>query len=112
MSRFDDAAMKKLVYTRDNFSCRWCGVTNQGPYDVHHIKLRRSSSDDRPDNLITLCRRCHDAVHTWPGGYHDVCEPVLRDLVKTININKTGLSLLRHKVTTGEFQPTIKRMFP
>lgn len=109
MSRFDDPELKKLVYARDNFSCRWCGVTNQGPYDCHHVKLRRSSSDDRLDNLITLCRRCHDAVHTWPGGYHEVCEPVLRELVNRVNL--TGLALLRQKVTTGEFNPTIKRRF-
>ena len=31
---------------------------------VHHIKSRGSGGGDTSDNLITLCRKCHDRAHS------------------------------------------------
>jgi hypothetical protein len=40
--------------------CRACGVGN---VDVHHVVHRRLGGDGHPDNLIPLCRDCHQAAH-------------------------------------------------
>lgn len=59
------------IRARDKYICQKCG--KHGPrdgviLDVHHIKPRRMfgpsvSNDvmDAPENLITLCRKCHEA---------------------------------------------------
>lgn len=63
-------ALRAEVYARDNERCRWCGSTNQGHLDVHHIRYRRGYADDVLENLVSLCRACHSFVHGNPrrGG--------------------------------------------
>ncbi|MBO8436092.1 MAG: HNH endonuclease [Spirochaetes bacterium] len=31
--------------------------------EVHHINRRHDGGPDRPANLITLCKKCHDNHH-------------------------------------------------
>jgi 5-methylcytosine-specific restriction endonuclease McrA len=40
--------------------CRACGALDP---DAHHIVHRRLGGDDWPDNIVPLCRVCHQAVH-------------------------------------------------
>jgi len=52
------------IRSRDGFRCGHCGVTESGKaFDVHHITPLRMFTDlkaaNHPDNLITLCGRCH-----------------------------------------------------
>ncbi|MCC6621843.1 MAG: HNH endonuclease [Deltaproteobacteria bacterium] len=54
------------VYRRDRWRCAspWCKRTDLTP---HHIVFRSQGGRDAPDNLVTLCTRCHlDLVH---GGH-------------------------------------------
>ena len=45
----------------DRQRCTLCGVTKTyGHFDVHH--LNGDPNDNRPENLIVLCRNCHIAV--------------------------------------------------
>lgn len=32
--------------------------------DIHHIISRRLKDTDTPENLIMLCRKCHDYAHS------------------------------------------------
>lgn len=52
-----------LVHQRDNWKCRvpYCGA-RQGLHS-HHIIYRSDHGDDAEWNLITVCNRCHDAIH-------------------------------------------------
>jgi 5-methylcytosine-specific restriction endonuclease McrA len=43
-------------------SCQVCG--RYGAVEVHHIKSRGSGGGDTPDNLISLCYKCHTKAHT------------------------------------------------
>lgn len=63
------------VLLRDNFTCRICD-TKEPPFDVHHIIPRGSGGSEDRDNLMLLCRPCHNAMHPekqtrWTGGQHD-----------------------------------------
>jgi len=50
---------KKEVLKRDKYTCQLCySMTRR--LTVHHIKPQGSAD---PDNLITLCSGCHNAVH-------------------------------------------------
>ena len=60
---------RKLVIERDNNTCQICGLQDKygnpgfdvpGKLAIHHII---PNGEATPDNLITLCRYCHNAVH-------------------------------------------------
>jgi 5-methylcytosine-specific restriction endonuclease McrA len=88
-------ALKKSVYDRDAYRCRWCGVTNAYAYDVHHIEYRRGTSYDVTDNLITLCRACHNYVHDSYKIPKAEAQEILKELVATKGM--VGLSIKKQK---------------
>ncbi len=58
------ANTKAYVLTRDGYCCRHCkGKTKDKRLEVHHIIFRSENGSDEEDNLITLCKTCHDALH-------------------------------------------------
>src|SRR6266700_2737579 len=55
--------VREYVLFRDNHCCQWCkGKSKDLILNVHHIESRKTGGD-RPDNLITLCKTCHDLIH-------------------------------------------------
>ena len=57
-----DRETRKAVYRRDGFQCALCSSTRY--LQIHHaIPRGDGGSQDDPMNLITLCARCHSAVH-------------------------------------------------
>ncbi len=50
---------REFVLKRDSHWCRLCGSTK--PLQVHHVWPVSYSSNHTPQNLITLCRKCHKA---------------------------------------------------
>lgn len=56
--------MRELVLTRDNHVCQHCkGKSKDSKLEVHHIIFRKNGGSDDSDNLITLCKTCHDKLH-------------------------------------------------
>ena len=57
------------VLKRDNYMCQICG-TNQNLH-LHHIRYRSERKDliDEPTNLIMLCFKCHELVHSSKKKY-------------------------------------------
>ena len=55
------------ILERDQYSCRICGSKKN--LDIHHRIKRRNGGDHTPDNLITLCRRCHRYIETCDYDY-------------------------------------------
>lgn len=54
--------LRKKIIKRDKH-CRLCGSTNN--LVVHHIKQRKDHPEQTwdPDNLTTLCKKCHSEIH-------------------------------------------------
>lgn len=48
------------VFERDKGCCVLCG--RQGN-DFHHVIFRSQGGKDVPENLVVLCRNCHDKAH-------------------------------------------------
>jgi hypothetical protein len=46
------------IARRDGHKCVDCGEKTSSP-EIHHIKPRSRGGLDNPDNLVTLCPRCH-----------------------------------------------------
>jgi hypothetical protein len=62
--------VQKVVYSRDNNTCRLCGWNRDRwtPADprileLHHLQHHRDRGPNEPRNLVVLCSRCHDEVH-------------------------------------------------
>lgn len=59
--------IRKTILARDGYKCQLCGIKNVQLH-IHHIKPLRSFSTleqaNHPDNLITLCPRCHRRAET------------------------------------------------
>jgi 5-methylcytosine-specific restriction protein A len=60
------------ILRRDNYTCQECGEfhaeynengipmpTSDGRLEIHHIVAVRDGGDDSPQNLVTLCKVCH-----------------------------------------------------
>ena len=54
--------VREYVLYRDNHKCQHCGKSKDTILNVHHIESRQTGGN-RPDNLITLCEKCHKAYH-------------------------------------------------
>jgi len=55
--------VKRQAIKRDK-CCQRCGTTRN--LDVHHKLPRGRRGRDELENLVTLCRMCHDWVHDHP----------------------------------------------
>ena len=60
---------RESCFKRDNYTCRSCGERG-GKLNAHHIWPFQKFPDWKyePWNLLTLCKRCHDAFHKAAGG--------------------------------------------
>jgi 5-methylcytosine-specific restriction endonuclease McrA len=64
---------RKKALERDQYECSHCGITQsehqrkfRHGLHVHHIVPRCKGGSNYVENLLTLCRDCHTAVHS--GG--------------------------------------------
>lgn len=58
------ANTKAYVLTRDDHTCQYCkGKSKDQRLEVHHIIFRSQNGSDEEENLLTLCKTCHDALH-------------------------------------------------
>lgn len=55
--------VREYVLFRDKHTCQCCkGKSKDKILNVHHIESRKTGGDT-PNNLITLCKTCHDGYH-------------------------------------------------
>jgi len=59
--RYQNAKM--YVKKRDGYKCICCSSRSLSDLTIHHIIERNDGGSDRPDNLLTVCRDCHDKIH-------------------------------------------------
>jgi len=63
--------LRDAVIASDGGKCRKCGISND--LHVHHILYRSQGGKHLAENLITLCRECHDVVHSNKGKWQPAC---------------------------------------
>jgi len=55
---------KAYVLHRDKYLCQHCkGKLKDKRLHAHHIVFRSKGGTNSPDNLITLCKSCHNSLH-------------------------------------------------
>jgi hypothetical protein len=55
--------LRDSVVNRDRYTCQECGYEKNNKEDrklsAHHVIPRKEGGADHPENLVTLCSRCH-----------------------------------------------------
>lgn len=63
---YDEYNVRQYVLKRDNYTCQHCGARGSAEkgikLHVHHLETRQTGGN-APNNLITLCKDCHTALH-------------------------------------------------
>ena len=58
--KYFDIGIEDICYCE---ACGRGGRVDKGGFDIHHIIYKSQGGKDEIDNLILLCRRCHDMAH-------------------------------------------------
>jgi 5-methylcytosine-specific restriction endonuclease McrA len=72
----------------DTIFCEVCGMggrVDRGGFDLHHIVPRSQGGGDEVENIILLCRKCHNAAHGLEKTY------LHKDVLKAIHNEKLNL---------------------
>ena len=54
--------LRHAILARDKYTCQNCNA-KKGVFEVHHLVFKSQGGSDEPENLITLCRKCHKDYH-------------------------------------------------
>jgi hypothetical protein len=69
--------VREYVLFRDGHTCQCCrGKSKDKRLNVHHIESRKTGGN-APNNLITLCEKCHDDYHK---GKMQLPKPIKRGM--------------------------------
>ena len=68
-------ATREFVLKRDNHRCSLCA--SQHSLHIHHIEYRSEGGPHTSDNLITLCLKCHDLIHSNKKVYQALCQEIV-----------------------------------
>ena len=56
--------VREYVLHRDNHTCQHCHGKKKDPIlQTHHINGKAEGATDRPEELLTICKTCHDDHH-------------------------------------------------
>ena len=71
--------LREYVLHRDGHTCQNPNCKHKDKKDnileIHHIKYRSQGGTDRPENLITLCSKCHTPANHKKGKFlYEWCE--------------------------------------
>lgn len=82
--RLKGEKLKKLnesIMKRDNHCCAICGQFVEAGVKAHHEPPRSKGGQDIPENMITLCYKCHGQRHFGEvKKYEAMCKNYLHTL--------------------------------
>ena len=70
-------ALRLATLKRDHYTCQQCGIDNV-PLDVHHIHYN-NLGDEPLEDLVCVCRSCHQEIHNLLGYSHYGYYTILKD---------------------------------
>lgn len=83
-------ALRERILRRDGKACASCGAKRG--LDVHHV-VYGNLFKEQPEELVTLCRRCHELAHTlWPQPPSGFTAQALREALLYFLFHRTEVS--------------------
>lgn len=55
--------VQEYTLCRDKHTCQICRIKS-GKLNIHHVIWRKDGGSNTPENLITLCEKCHQKAHS------------------------------------------------
>ena len=87
---YEFSSRRESVLHRDKYTCQICGKKHVR-LEVHHIIYRSHGGTDDENNLITLCKDCHNGIH--------VGKIILTKKPKKLNLkHATHMSIIRSQL--------------
>lgn len=83
--------VRRIVLALDRNSCRGCGLSSNSGLHIHHVKYRSNGGQHTQENLITLCFKCHELVHSNKNKYQPL-------LFKIITLRSKGDQQINLKI--------------
>jgi len=85
--------VKTFILNRDSYKCQICkGKSKDLKLEVHHVVERSNGGGNSPDNLITLCIKCHKNLHS-----------------KKISLSKIKVSKTKHATEIGIIKSRLEK---
>lgn len=73
------AEMKQQIKNSVNNICECCGETfTARQLEIHH--RNHNEGDNRRENLLVICKKCHDMIHQQEGGLRNKSQEDVSDL--------------------------------
>jgi 5-methylcytosine-specific restriction endonuclease McrA len=73
-SRKIPPGVRAQVKARDRDVCQMClSKPDYWPHELHHIIYRSQGGEHTRENLITLCKKCHNMVHSNKRKWQEAC---------------------------------------
>lgn len=99
--------VKSYVLSRDKHTCFF--KCKDSKLEVHHIKFRSNGGTDNPNNLITLCKKCHKKVHAGKLELNVKKHKELKSATIMNVIRKRLLEFYLDAVETFGYETKVKR---
>lgn len=71
------------IRARDGYQCAACGATDE-MLDVHHIVYLSNYGTNQQNNLVTLCRSCHETEHGRVFDFGEADDPASPNPIQPI----------------------------
>jgi hypothetical protein len=106
-ARFPRGSLRQLVFARDGDRCRVCGRSPDDQVDIrldlHHIVEWKNGGLTVEDNLITLCRTCHDGLDPADGERRE-------DLSDKVAVATARQHRWRHDLGVHHYRRHLRRL--
>lgn len=98
--------IRKRVLFRDGFKCKTCGSREN--LEVHHVIPLSKGGTNTLDNLVTLCRKCHEAIHQAHKP-----KPLIKTLTlkPTTTIKKSFQPVKQKQEKTKPLNPETEKLY-
>lgn len=92
--------LRAFILNRDNYTCQLCKKKG-GILNIHHIIEKKNGGSNSLDNLVTLHKECHKAIHNKKISYTFKKPKSFRSRAAMNIINKYVLKELDAEITYG-----------
>jgi len=99
--------LKQFILKRDNYTCQSCKKRTKKNIElhVHHIVFKSNGGTDTKNNLITLCKICHDKLHQKKNAQTN-SKNLRAKAVNTKHATEVNIIASQLRKTFGSFEET------
>lgn len=100
--------LKQYILDRDNYSCQCCKKDSKKNIElhIHHILFRSNGGTDTKNNLVTLCKPCHDKLHKKKDAQKESLNLIKKVPKNTKHATEVNIISSQLRKKFGKFEET------